>query len=76
MQYAAVSKGVIHIGISRAQQLDTERHHEAMIKMQTSDKAREWFKRKPYEIKRGDSGGQENTKSISSISEGNTKDKK
>ena len=68
---------MIHIGISKTQQLDSERHHEAMIKMTTSEKAKAWFRRKPYaafELRRGDTGGQENIKSVSSISEGNTKD--
>ena len=44
---------MIHIGISRAQRIESEHHHEAMIKMTTSEKAKEWFRRKPYEIKRG-----------------------
>lgn len=48
---------MIHVGISKTQQLDSERHHEAMIKMTTSEKAKAWFRRKPYDIKRGDAGG-------------------
>lgn len=42
--------------------MDTERHHEAMIKMATSERAKKWFKRPAYEafdLRRGDSGGQE-----------------
>ena len=66
---------MIHIGISKTQKIESEHHHEAMIKMTTSEKAKEWFRRKPYEIKRGDSVGQENIESISSISERDTKDK-
>ena len=66
---------MIHIGISRAQRIESEHHHEAMIKMTTSEKAKEWFRRKPYEIKRGDSVEQKNIESISSISERDTKDK-
>jgi len=65
---------VIAIGISKAQKLETQHHHDAMVKMQSSDKAKEWFRRKPYEIRSG-AGGQENFESVSSVSEGNTKDK-
>ena len=68
---------MIHIGISKAQRIDSEHHHDAMIKMTTSEKAKAWFRRKPYaafELRRGDAIGQENIESVSSINEGNTKD--
>ena len=50
---------MIAIGISKAQKLETQHHHDAMVKMQSSDKAKEWFRRKPYEIRSG-AGGQSN----------------
>lgn len=36
--------------------MDSEHHHEAMVKMTTSEKARYWFYRMPYatfDLKRG-----------------------
>lgn len=39
---------MIDIGISKAQKIESEHHHEAMIKMTTSEKAKYWFRRKPY----------------------------
>ena len=68
---------MIHIGISKTQKIESEHHHEAMIKMTTSEKAKAWFRRKPYaafELRRGDTDGQENIESVSSISERDTKD--
>lgn len=67
---------MIRIGISKEQRINSEHHHDAMIKMTTSERAKYWFHRKPYaafELRRGDSGEQKNIKSISGISEGNTK---
>lgn len=49
------------MGISKEQRMNNESHHEAMVKMSTSERAKEIFRRKPYEIKRGDAGGQEDT---------------
>ena len=63
---------MIHIGISKEHQIDTLRHHDAMEKMHTSEKAKYWFHRKPYaafDLKRGDAGGQENIESVSCINE-------
>ena len=36
-------------------------HHSAMSEMKPSKKAKEWFRRPPYSIKRSGASGQENT---------------
>ena len=68
-------EGCDNIGVSKEQQINSEHHHSAMVNMQVSEKAKERFRRKPYEIRSG-AGGQENIKSVSSISEGNTETQK
>ncbi len=49
------------MGVSKLQRINNESHHEAMVKRSTGRKAKEWFHRKLYEIKRGDSDGQKDT---------------
>lgn len=68
-------EGCDNIDNSRERRIETEHHHDTMVKMETSESAKKWFKRKPYEIRSG-AGGQENIKSVSSISEGNTENQK
>ena len=68
---------MIHIGISKEQRLNSEHHHEAMISMTTSRKAKYWFHRPAYgvfDLRRGGSGGQEDVESVSGVSERDTED--
>ena len=53
--------------MSKKQEVCEQWNFDAMIKAQPSEKAKAWFRRKPYDIKRGDAGGQENVKSVSRI---------
>lgn len=52
------------MGVSKEQRMNNESHHDAMVKMDISERAKEIFKRKPYEIKRGDAGGQKDTERL------------
>ena len=50
------------IGVSKEQQINSEHHHSAMVNMQVSEKAKEWFRRKPYEIRSGAGGTDSNNR--------------
>lgn len=49
------------MGVSKEQRMKNKSHYDAMVKMGVSERAKEIFRRKPYEIKRGDAGGQKDT---------------
>lgn len=49
-------EGCDNISVLKEQQINSEHHHSAMVNMQVSEKAKEWFRRKPYEIRSGASG--------------------
>ena len=50
-------KGCEDLSISKEQKLDTKSHHNAMSTMKPDRKAKEWFKRPPYSIKRSGASG-------------------
>ena len=54
-------EGCDNISVLKEQQINSEHHHSAMVSMQVSEKAKEWFRRKPYEIRSG-AGGQKDSK--------------
>ena len=68
-------EGCDNISVLKEQQINSEHHHSAMVNMQVSEKAKEWFRRKPYEIRSGASG-QEHIKSVSSITTRDSEAKK
>lgn len=50
-------KGCEDLSISKEQKLDKETHRCAMSMMKPREKAKEWFKRPPYSIKRSGASG-------------------
>jgi len=60
-------------------QIDSRRDACRLLKVPIRQSARNWFNRKPYaqfDLRRGDSGGQENIESVSSTAEGDTETEK
>ena len=59
-------------GMSKKQEVCEQWNYDAMIK-RPSEKAKEWFRRPPYSVKGSDAGGQEEIKTVSSVTKRDTK---
>lgn len=55
------------MAVPKEQRINSEHHHSAMVKLDSSENAKRWFKRKPYaavDLRKGGSIEQNKTESI------------